>query len=288
MNKRLQRIATLVLAVTVLFAPTLVRAFNPAAHIYIADRVFEGCGDKIDLFYGSIAPDLALYVANQDDWLTAFADTHWKFIDDIQNYAIGATQKAFAKGWLTHNQAWGADRYAHIEYPLGSGEPGYVIQKANELLKIPGLHPDLNLDFAHYAIEVAIDLLLKGDDPKLADKLLIANWLRSWQDRNLMVRVFVWELNKTDWLTLAAAELTFRNLVCRYALALSQPSFGDKDKKALAQLGVELAQELVGTAVTFDQVMDILQEAIGLCEENEEYKAAIDATIDGIKSNLNP
>ena len=279
MNKRLKRIATLVLAITVLFAPTLVRAFNPAAHIYIADRVFGGCGEQIDLFYGSIAPDLALYVANQDDWPTAFADTHLEFIDDIQYYAIGATQEAFAKGWWTHNQISGADYYAHSDY---------VPEKVLSLLDHPDLDPALKAkltdDFAHYAIEVAIDLLLKGHDRKLADKLLIANWLRSWQDRNLMVRVFVWKENRTDWLTLAAAELTFRNLVGRYAWALALPY--PWDRIALTQLGMQLAQELYGINASFGEVWKVLVAAIGLCEG--DYKDAIDATIGEIKSKLNP
>ena len=133
MNKNLPRIAIVFIALTVFFTPTLVRAFNPAAHIYIAERVFEGCGDKIDLFYGSIAPDLAMYVANPDtSWPDAFTDTHEQF-RDLRGYAFGATQKAFAKGWWTHNQISGADYYAHINDPLSLGPYGYVVNKASAL-----------------------------------------------------------------------------------------------------------------------------------------------------------
>jgi hypothetical protein len=274
MNKHLARVAPLVVAIAVLSAPTLVRAFNPAAHLFIAERVFKGCGEKIDLFYGSIAPDLAMYVANPEtSWPDAFMDTHEHFTD-LRSYAFGPIQKAFAKGWWTHNQVSGADYYAHIDDPLGLGPYGYVINKASGL--------PIDPDFAHYAIEVAIDLLLKGNDPKLANKLIIANCLRSWQDRNLMARVFVWKENKTDWLTLAAAEVAFRNLVGRYASALALPY--PWDRIALAHLGVELAQEQYGIDAEFGEVLQLLGAAIELCEG--DYQEAIKRTIKGMKLHL--
>lgn len=47
-------------------------AFNSAAHIYIAEHVL---GDQIiDLYYGSISPDIASY-ANPEKWPTAFEDS---------------------------------------------------------------------------------------------------------------------------------------------------------------------------------------------------------------------
>jgi len=118
--KTLRKAGTFLIAITLILAPSFVQAFNPAAHIYIADQVFEYCGRKIELYYGSIAPDLAMYVAMPEKWLTAFDDTHHNYID-LRSYAFGSTQKAFAKGWLTHNEEWGADYYAHINYPLEGG-----------------------------------------------------------------------------------------------------------------------------------------------------------------------
>ena len=281
MDKKLAKIVALLTVTVLLVAPTLVQAFNPATHIYIAERVFDGCKEKIDLFYGSIAPDLVFSVANPEEkWRTAKQDTHYEF-KDFRPYAWGSTQKAFAKGWLTHNEEWGADYYAHIFDPTPTylGEDGYVVNRANLLSSDYGI----DVDFAHYAIEVAIDLLLKGADPKLADKLIIANLLRSWQDRNLMVRVLVWKYNRTDWLTLAAAELTFRDLVGRYAWALSLPY--PWDRIALVQLGMQLAQELYGIDASFGEVWQILEAAIGLCEG--DYKGAIDSAIKGIQDKLN-
>lgn len=254
-------------------------AFNSATHIYIAERVFPDCNEKIDLYYGSIAPDLALY-ANQQKWPTAFYDTHYDYID-LSHYSWSSIQKAFAKGWLTHNEHneyRGADYYAHIEYPPGN--TGYVIEKANILFEQTGL----DLEFGHFAIEVAIDLLLKNDDPKIAEKLLRANLLRSWQDRHLLARILVWNWKerRTDWVTLAATELTFRNLLCRYAVALALPY--PYDRGALAELGSQLAQEFYGIEVSPKIVLYLLESAIHLCKD--DYKMVIDDAIEGIKNNL--
>jgi hypothetical protein len=268
-------------AAILIVTPSLADAFNPATHIYIADQVFPDCAHKVDLYYGSTAPDIANSVANPEKWPTAFDDTHHTFID-LRGFASTSIQKALANGWLTHNEEWGADYYAHIAYPDEDGTtPGYVIQKAELLLDLKP-HPDLTLDFAHFAIEVAIDLLLKNEDPQLGGKLLIANWLRSWQDRHLLAKVLVWKKRRTDWLTLAISEMSFRNLVGQYAMALALPS--SKDKEALVKLGVELAKERYGIEVTALEVSVILEAAIGLCEN--DYQAMIDYVVEQIEGNL--
>jgi len=161
-------------------------------------------------------------------------------------------------------------------------DEGYAVKKAELLLDKTDLLDEGDIDFAHYAIEVAIDLLLKDDDPKLGGKLLLSNLLRSWEDRHLLVKVLVWKERRTNWLTLATAELTFRNLVARYAIALALPS--PKDKEAITKLAVQLAQEMYGIEVTPEEVLGILETAIDLCDE--DYKDVIDYAIEGIKDNL--
>ena len=279
--KNILKLVVFLMVMSLTSVPTPVQAFNPATHLYIADNVFPDCINKIDLYYGSIAPDLALYVANPEvNWPTAFVDTHYTYMD-LRSNAYGSRQKAFAKGWLTHNEEWGADHWAHIEGFGVSGSLGYVIEKAGDLL----VHfPGLGDDFAHYAIEVAIDLLLKNNhDPKLGAKLLVANWLRSWQDRYLLAKVLVWQRpGRTDWLTLATAEFTFRSIVHRYAMALALPF--PKDKEALAGLGAQLAWEMYGIDITPEVVGMLLEAALGLCEY--DYECAILFTIEQIQNEL--
>lgn len=154
-----------------------------------------------------------------------------------------------------------------------------MTEKADILSEEIGLDPE----FAHFAIEAAIDVLLvNNDDPKLGKRLLTANLLRSWEDRNLLVRVLVWNERRTDWLTLATAELTFRNLITRYAIVLSLPS--PQREQLLADLGTKLALELYGIIVSPEEVLYILEYAIQLCEE--DYKYVIDFTIDQIKNRI--
>ena len=276
--KKVINSTVLLAAMAFIFFAIPAQAFNPATHLYIADNVFPYCTNKIDLYYASFAPDLALYVANPEvNWPTAFDDTHYTYMD-LRSDAFGSTQKAFAKGWLTHNEAWGADHWAHIEY---QGNDGYVIEKAGILLMY---YPFLGDDFAHYAIEVAIDLLLKNNhDHKLGAKLLVANWLRSWQDRYLLAKVLVWQQPaRTDWLTLATAEFTLRSIVHRYAMALALPS--PYDQVALAELGAQLAWEMYEIDVTPGEVGMLLQAALNLCEG--DYEDVIFFTIEQIQNEL--
>ena len=269
--KKIIRSGMLSIVMLLIFSTSIVHAFNAGAHLYIADRVFKKQIYKIDLFYGSIAPDLSLYVKNTESWPNAFDDTHYDSID-LRDDASGFTQTNFARGWLTHNEQWGADYIAH------NATDGYVKNKAETLSS----EFFLNEEFAHYAIEVAIDLLLSNnDDDKLGEKLLKTVLFRSWKDRNLLVNVFVFGGN-TDWLTLASAEFTFRNLVIRYAMALSLPE--QEKLPALALLGVQLAQEFYGMEVTPEEVQGILTAAITLCES--DYEQVIRQTVKQIKANI--
>jgi hypothetical protein len=190
---------------------------------------------------------------------------------------------------LTHGQNSGlpgADYFAHIGYSRspssGPTAPGYVIEKADQLLTA---HPEiLNLDFAHYVIEATIDLLLKDDDPTLPGKLFFVNLFRSWQDRNLLIKVYVWREDRTDWLTLAIAEWTYRQLVNRYATALMLPA--PWDEEALAQLGAALASELFGLDGITPRMLleDILPAAIALCES--DYQNPVQEAILEMSSRL--
>jgi hypothetical protein len=259
----------LVLGVTII--ATSAFAFNPAAHIYIAERVFSSCADKINLRYGSIAPDLSQY-ATAGKWTTGFDDTHYDYID-LRPYAWGTAQKCFALGWWSHSEAYGADKYVH-----GIGR--YVDIKARELAHY--FNQDNNpefIEFMHFAVETAIDVLLKKDDHNLANKLVEANLLRSPMDRELLTRVLVYRYHRTDWATLASAELAFRGLVGQYATALALPN--PLDKLALAALGVQLAQQLYGIDATEAEVLAVLEAAIKDC--SLDYMAPIAAAIAGIE-----
>jgi hypothetical protein len=229
--KKLLVVSTFLTVLVLLsFLPVTANAFNSAAHIYIAEAVVGE--HSIDFYYGSIAPDLSMYASDPKTSEALFEYTHYDYID-LRQWAWSSKQKAFARGWFTHNEgtSCGADHWAHIENPIPPAntktyvEPdkpdGYVIEKACELqkqLRSQGVTiPD---EFAHYAIETAIDLLIRNNlDHSIGQKLFNASLLRSWEDRNLVISAIGWKYRAT----IASAELTFRNLVNKYAIALSLP-----------------------------------------------------------------
>lgn len=226
---------------------------------------------------------MSLYPTDPLAWPDGFMDTHYEYID-LRPYALWRAQKVFGWGWLSHSEMLGADRFAHVFFPFdvnpldGDGsEDGYVIQKAAALSFILGVDPDVG----HYLAEVAVDLLLvKNDDPQLGKKLLAATLNRSILDFTLMVRVLDLKFGAVDWRTLLDAETNFRHLVCLYALALSAPD----PVQSVSVLGSHLSMEIFGEPYTPEDVRELVNLAMDLCEE--DYAAAIAYTVEEVKGNL--
>lgn len=276
--KKRSRMAAFFLVVVLSFIPSPILAFNPGAHIYIAAQVFPLTLDKTNLFYCTIAPDLAMYGDAPQNWPDAFADTHYNFIKLPYSW-LNPTQKACAKGWQIHNEIWGADYYAHGTFPTYGG---YVIKKAAELVKLfPVLEgADYGMDLAHFAVEVAIDwLLVEKQDPFLGHKVLGAALLRSEEVFKLLKKTFV-EGKQTDLTTLSSAESAFREVVIRYGTVLTLPDAWRM--AALGEMGVQVAAQF-GVNLTSDQVQAILKEAIKICQA--DYLALILNAINKIKKH---
>ncbi len=143
----------------------------------------------------------------------------------------------------------------------------------------------MNEDLAHFAIEVAIDILLVDNkDHALGEKLLSAALFRSSEDVHLLAKVLVDRQDGagTDWGSLSSAESTFRNLVINYATALTLP---DPLRMALlGEIGVQVASALGATELDSDDVQAILMEAIDLCRASNYY-GPVDEAIKGIINN---
>jgi len=297
MKKMLKR-TVFFLGVIATLSPVLGQAFNPAAHVYIAGKVarqvFPFTFDKTNLYYGSIAPDISSYVTG--NWLNGFCETHYGFTK-LPYAWWNPIQKAFAQGWQIHSEVgpWGADYYAHGTCSNFASctlkncvYDGYVPNQAEALavyFDVLEAYPDL----AHFAIEVAIDILLVDDkDHALGEKLLSAALFRSSEDVRLLAKVFVDRQDGagTDWGSLSSAESTFRNLVINYATALT---LCDPLRMALlGEIGVQVASALGATELDSDDVQAILTAAIDLCRATNYY-GPVDEAIKGIinnKSNL--
>lgn len=263
------------------------QAFNSATHIFIAERVFPFTLDKINLYYGSIAPDIPLY-ADLGKWPYGFCETHYRFIK-LPYHWWNISEKAFAQGWQSHNEIWGADSYAHGTCndfknccKMNCNYEGYVVDKAKELVSIEEyLNDPPYYELAHFAIEVAIDLLLVDErDPELGNKLLKAALFRSPADFNLMKKVFLngEDSYGTDLETLSSAESTFRNLIIKYGFALTLPE--RLRMGILGELGVEIARGM-GVEIDSPMVQKILKAAVELCKN--DYYSLIESAIKNMK-----
>lgn len=262
----------------IIFLPSMGIAFNSGAHIYVTEQVYGS--DDVDLLYGSIAPDLAMYVQYPEKWPTAFDDTHYNYII-LKPHGWTEPWKRFAIGWMVHNEAWAADYYAHIKY---KSDIGYVIKKTYALLELLGKDPVYPYEnIAHSAIESAIDILIQDNlDSNLGQKLFNAAMNRSGEDVRRLFNILVAKGKVTDRETLYQSEMIFRDLILSYSSALAMSN--SANPMPLAQLGSDLALALYDVYIAPDEVAVILQVAIGLCAN--DFNEVLHDTIEGIKTEL--
>jgi hypothetical protein len=288
--KRILKRTVFLFVVVAILSPFQGQAFNPATHVYItakvAKQVFPFTFDKTNLYYGSIAPDISSY-ADPADWPNGFCETHYRFTK-LPYAWWNPIQKAFAQGWQIHNERWpwGADYYAHGTCTYSGSCPegackydGYVPEQAALLAKEFSLDENL----AHFAIEVAIDvLLIDNKDRTLGQKLLSAALFRSPGDMDLLASVHDIGVGLA---ALTSAESTFRNLVINYATALTLPE--PLRMGLLGEIGVQVANGMGAPGIDSATVQLILEAAINQCRLT--YYAPVGAAIEGIikyKSNL--
>lgn len=225
-------------------------AWAPGTHAYIASTIHPA--DRDNTMFGSVAPDInQILSTNQNS--PFFLDTHYDFLGLWAStaYVISPTSKSLALGFVTHNEAWGADHYAHIQshlYPRYKntdpryvGQNGYVWVKAAQLCSLMKqqtkgtgalagvlLSDPMN---CHFIVEYGMDLLLKATrDPQIGQKLLVA---ASNYDQQTLAALFVAGYPQTapdpyapipTGYVMAGGEATWAGLTQAYALALSQPT----------------------------------------------------------------
>jgi hypothetical protein len=173
-------------------------AWAPGTHAYIAGKLKPGV-DPTNIMFGSVAADIN-QILSTDQNSPFFWATHYGFagVWGAAQLMPGETPKVLAFGYVTHNEAWGADHYAHIQSrlypryrnpdPRYPGQNGYVWVKAAQLCAVMkgqlqaagmagGMSEVLLSDpmNCHFIVEYAMDLLLKATrDPKIGQKLLDA------------------------------------------------------------------------------------------------------------------
>lgn len=278
------------LFVVTLCLPSTGLALNSGAHIYVTQEVF-GSNDT-DLLYGSIAPDLSIYVPDATKWESGFEDTHYNYII-LKPQGWAEPWKRFNIGWMVHNEVWGADWYSHIEYTYQNGYTGngYVIDKAVMLLyvleqmgySLPG-SPDMKMMIAHNTIEFAIDMLIQDIlDTNLGTELYNVALNRSDEDIRRLFNILVAKGKVTDKETLYQSEAIFRNLILDYSYALAASNSGNQ-WWPLALFGSQMATDLYGVDITPYEVAGLLQIAMSICFD--DFEQFLDDTVDGIIADL--
>jgi hypothetical protein len=284
--------------------------WGSATHAYIAREVGAKQGPaSLPEMYGALLPDAfnTMFGDPYQDQLWTL--THYDFMKLVEK-AASEQDKALAYGFAGHNEAWGADRTAHIS-SIDDPNDGYVTRKSDELAAI--LRPQVSLfllfsgvpnpdsvvdevlpTVAHTAIETAVDLLIcQNEDPDIGQRLLLAARTRGWSAPILLCKAYATDLAATAGTTEAvtapliiAAESEFRHQIELYGTALSQ----EDPVAALAEQGAELARLLLAARqgvivdIPVDLMKLIVEAAVDLVKN--DYAAELAGTVTHARQEL--
>jgi hypothetical protein len=284
--------------------------YGAATHAYIAHQVGRQQGtSNLNEIYGALLPDAFNVMFGDPYQSELWTQTHYEFLKLVEE-AGSESDKAFAYGFASHNEAWGADHIAHIS-AISDSSQGYVIRKQNELADI--LEPQIRLflllngvpnttqiidrvlpTVAHTAIETAIDLLIRqNEDPDIGQRLELAAYTRGWSAPILLCKAYAAGFAEAAGTTeevaaplIIAAESEFRYRIQSYGTALTQ----EDPASALAEQGADLAKLLVAAElgmvvdVPADLMTEILNSAVDLVRD--DYAAEVAATITYVREGL--
>ena len=299
--------------------PAAAFSWNQATHAYIADRLSARTGhDNLDVMWGSVMPDFFNYVFDPtlcSGWVSD--QTHGTYFSDsflkAWNAADTNSEHALAYGFVSHDQAWGADFTAHISCRTCGQNDGYIIMKAWQLLNVPlsldnplltysdafaglGMSPEEALLVAHVITEYAIDIMLgKEVDPLLGRKLATAARNVTKRFQPLLVKAFAADYaaycfdgdGKAAANVLTAAEKGHRKDMIFLGQAISQSE--RVAEHLMAEQLVAILPGFLGSPlpVPEEAAVEIVRAAIfssmAICKD---YKAEIDATVEFVDESL--
>jgi hypothetical protein len=308
MTRRALLVGTAFLFLSSVSAPLY--GWGSATHAYIAREVGDKQGPAaLQEIYGALLPDVFNVMFGDPYQEPLWTLTHYEFMQLVDK-AESPNDKALAFGFASHNEAWGADRTAHIS-AIGQPGSGYVIRKSDELAATLGPQVRLFLLFsgvpnpstvidevlpavAHAAIETAVDLLVcQNQDPDLGQRLVLAARTRGWSAPILLCKAYAADLAATAGTTesvaaplIVAAESEFRLQIELYGTALSQPNPID----ALTQQGAELAQQLLAAkeGMIVDIPVDLMKQILDAATDavKDDYAAELAATITQVRQEM--
>ena len=275
-------------------------------HAYFADELGERWG-YLDLqeIYGSTLPDMfnLMYDSPYKDYL--WEQTHHEF-SKLSACADGSAVRAFAYGFTSHNDTWGADYTAHHSAVTAPGM-GYVIAKVNAV--VPLLKPQL-VDLltgagvpdpegtadalapglAENFVETAVDLLVRRtEDPSVGYKLALASQVRNFRIPLCLVEAYAndlaleFGLRRFEAMSLIyVAEREFRGLMTLYGGIFTKSE--NAAIGLLAAQGAVMAESLLKAETGYDITVDPallsrFMRDVALPAVEVDYAAEIAATL---------
>lgn len=307
------KIFAILCAAALTAAPRASLAWNAGTHAYVVSELQQ----KYDLpadpqlardrIYGSSGPDVFNY--GLVDPFPTLADYLHEVpapdatlrLWDVARTTGDAGLAAFAYGFVSHDEGFGADTSAHVRAITGGVKQGYVVAKAAILaaelrailaqqgLDLPAAKVELG---AHVLVEAAVDLLVQAQlDPSVGAKLLDAvdganpevGYLLAAAYREPLARYFAGGEAEAA-ATIVYVESQFRAIEHQYALALA----GSRPDAfvPLAQFNAGLAERLLGmpAAALYPLVAHGIGRGMQLVQD--DFQREIFATIGWVNGNL--
>ena len=195
-----------VLMAGLILAPSAL-GWEKGTHAFIAELIKRSGGPKtVEAMYGATVPDVFNYMYTEPGYFYRdflYDQTHFHAMKVWQEAKEGGEKDA-ARGFVSHNNAWGADMTAHTRSLTLDPNEGYVITKAkllNSLLMndpnyaaLVGSVPYMALEICHDIVEAAGDIILKHADPSLGRKLIELARLPRPEAAALLVRAYADDL----------------------------------------------------------------------------------------------
>ncbi len=309
-----KQIGLIILLSFYLICPATLFAWGLATHAYFGDKL-----GKTSIYlnwqeiYGAMAPDLnkSLFGTRYQDSLGVL--THSKF-SLVSNLAKTSGLKAFAYGFSSHNEIWGADFTAHHEGRTTSGR-GYVSVQVTalksafqdsiqQILLNNGIDPQpadsLSAEYApslaHLATELAVDIWIKRhESPGIGKQMIQAAQLRSSSIPGLLVAAYAEPLAQqcdisrlTATGLILAAEKSFQECVSYYGYILSK-----NDSQLISLLSVYAANlaeqyfKLVhGLTISVPPAAAANLLRLAMAQVENSYAAEIAATLAYLRNEM--
>ncbi len=272
-------------------------AWGSAVHAYIDDHLgANGPVRNANEIYGGMAPDVFNYMFDHPDRLRfLYGQTHNNFMRlwDVAHRPLG---RSVAFGFVSHNDVWGADSTAHHQCTQCNAPYGYVIVKAQQMVRLAplsnlGIPDEVALEVHHNVVESALDLLIRHQDPNVGQKITAGALLRSPEFSLLLAEAYARDFSRHFGLTRSEAvkaitgeEMKFRRMMIQYGQVLMQD-----DETALQLVAEQLADQATTYLGSFGvtlpleppQVVELARQLLGLamwlCEP--DYTQEIHETI---------